>query len=229
MTPAPRYRGLRSTGATCYLNSLLQTLFLAPELRTRLYQSSSSANEGSLLLELQLLFARLQLRTDRKVIDTTSLTQSLGWTSTDALQQHDVHELYHVFLDALDASLQGGPDKSLVKDLYQGTLKDSVQCVTCGHESSHLDSFLDLSLGITSTATSVEEAIAAFLARERLVEENQRICDLCGTKQNAIKRLSLAQLPPILTLQLKRFAWDHGTSKLTNSVPRFLPRPQKKQ
>ncbi|EQC29321.1 hypothetical protein SDRG_12990 [Saprolegnia diclina VS20] len=224
MTPASRYRGLRSTGATCYLNSLLQTLFLTPELRTRLYQSTSSANQDGILRELQLLFARLQLRADRKAIDTTSLTRSFGWTSTDALQQHDVHELYHVFLDALDASLQGVPDKSLVKDLYQGTLKDSVQCVTCGHESSHLDSFLDLSLGVPSTPTSVEEAIATFLAPERLVEDNQRICDLCGTKQNAIKQLSLAQLPPIITLQLKRFAWDHGTSKLTSCVsfPKYL-------
>ncbi|KDO18777.1 hypothetical protein SPRG_15567 [Saprolegnia parasitica CBS 223.65] len=224
MTPAPRYRGLRNDSATCYLNSLLQTLYMTPELRTQLYQMTSSANKGSLLRELQLLFARLQLRTDRKAINTTSPMQSFGWTPSDLLQQHDVHELYHVLFKALDASLQGSPNANLVKDLYQCTLTDSVQCITCSHEASHDDAFLDLSLAIPSTPTSLDDAIATFLAPERLVSDNQWLCDVCGTKQDAIKRLSLVQLPPLLTLHLKRFAWDHGTSKLTSRVsfPKYL-------
>ncbi|KDO22328.1 hypothetical protein SPRG_12789 [Saprolegnia parasitica CBS 223.65] len=206
-TPASKYRGLRNDSATCYLNSLLQTLYMTPELRTQLYQSTSSASEGSFLRELQLLFARLQLRTDRKAIDTTSLMQSFGWTSSDLLQQHDVHELYHVLFKALDASLQGSPNANVIHDLYQGTLTDSVQCIT-----------------IPSTPTSLDDAIATFLAPERLVSDNQWLCDVCGTKQDAIKRLSLVQLPPLLTLHLKRFAWDHGTSKLTSRVsfPKYL-------
>ncbi|KDO17018.1 hypothetical protein SPRG_17549, partial [Saprolegnia parasitica CBS 223.65] len=224
MTPATKYRGLRNDGATCYLNSLLQTLYMTPELRTQLYQSTSSASEGSLLRELQLLFARLQLRTDRKAINTTSLMQSFGWTPSDLLLQHDVHELYHVLFKALDASLQGSPNANLVKDLYQGTLTDSVQCITCGRESSHDDAFLDLSLAIPSTPTSLDDAIATVLAPERLVSDNQWLCDVCGTKQDAIKRLSLVQLPPLLTLHLKRFAWSHDTSKLTSRVsfPKYL-------
>ena len=120
--------GLSNQGATCYMNSLIQGLFMTPEFRDALYESTApaAAEAGAgleVLLEaeeyqeqlkkgssniprqLQLLFARLQL-SKRRAVGTVNLTSSFGWGSDEAFQQQDVSELFTMLIDALEQSLQ---------------------------------------------------------------------------------------------------------------------------
>jgi len=53
--------------------------------------------------QLQLLFARMQ-HSDMQAIATTGLTHSMGFSRSDALQQHDVQELLRVLTTALEAA-----------------------------------------------------------------------------------------------------------------------------
>lgn len=39
-----KYKGLENEGATCYMNSLLQTLFMTAEFRKELYKYSFNAD-----------------------------------------------------------------------------------------------------------------------------------------------------------------------------------------
>ena len=62
---APDYVGLRNQAATCYMNSLLQALYMTPELRYALYSWRWTAGrdkpkEECIPYQLQLLFCRLQ-------------------------------------------------------------------------------------------------------------------------------------------------------------------------
>ncbi|CAM9968613.1 unnamed protein product, partial [Sphacelaria rigidula] len=103
--PEPRrFVGLSNQGATCYMNSLLQTLYMTPEFRAALYawqheEPSSNSIEGgnsaaaaptgegeaedpseSIPLQLQRLFGQLQM-SDRTCVETRALTDSFGWTA----------------------------------------------------------------------------------------------------------------------------------------------------
>ena len=59
------YLGLRNQGNTCYMNSLLQTLYAVPEFRQAVYRPDSGRGNGSsaidlVPLELQRVFYELQ-------------------------------------------------------------------------------------------------------------------------------------------------------------------------
>jgi len=74
--------GLVNQGATCYLNSLLQTLYMLPEFRRALllwrYDASRHGEEDRCLSrQLQRLFAHLQL-SKRAAVTTGGLTKSFG-------------------------------------------------------------------------------------------------------------------------------------------------------
>eukprot|EP01043_Picozoa_sp_COSAG02_P038583 COSAG02_NODE_2986_length_7614_cov_78.950632_1_plen_199_part_10 len=90
--------GLSNQGATCYLNSLLQSLYMTPELRAALWQwewdeARNAAKEQCIPYQLQRLFVNLCTSEDRAV-STEELTKSFGWTGSDAFAQNDVQEMF---------------------------------------------------------------------------------------------------------------------------------------
>jgi ubiquitin carboxyl-terminal hydrolase 7 len=71
---------MKNQGATCYLNSLLQTLYHIAYFRRAVYKMPIDPNEtpsSSIPLALQRVFWRLQY--ENGAIDTKELTKSFGW------------------------------------------------------------------------------------------------------------------------------------------------------
>ncbi|KAM4617204.1 ubiquitin carboxyl-terminal hydrolase 47 isoform 2-T2 [Discoglossus pictus] len=211
------YVGLVNQAMTCYLNSLLQTLFMTPEFRNALYKWAFEELEEdpvtSIPYQLQRLFVLLQT-SKKRAIETTDVTRSFGWDSSEAWQQHDVQELCRVMFDALEQKWKQTEQADLINQLYQGKLKDYVRCLECGYESWRIDTFLDIPLVIrpygSSTAFgSVEEALQAFIQPEILDGPNQYYCERCQKKCDARKGLRFLHFPYLLTLQLKRFDFDY--------------------
>ena len=107
---ADGYVGIHNQGATCYLNSLLQSLFFTPEFRTALlfrWEYVPGVHPPPLLCipyQLQLLFARL-LCSVRPAVETAALTKSFRWTDAESFRQHDIQELMRVLFAALEKTL----------------------------------------------------------------------------------------------------------------------------
>ncbi|XP_076622356.1 ubiquitin specific protease 47 [Colletes latitarsis] len=214
------YVGLVNQAMTCYLNSLLQALYMTPEFRNALYNweyvnGSETDEANSIPYQLQKLFLNLQT-SSRSAVETTPLTKSFGWDSTEAWQQHDIQELCRVMFDALEQKFKNTEQADLINRHYEGMMIDYVKCLECGTEKSREDTFLDIPLpvrpfGSNVAYNSVEEALKAFVQYETLEGSNQYYCEKCNKKCNAHKGLKFTKFPYLVTLHLKRFDFDFKT------------------
>ena len=100
-------------------------------------------------------------------------------------------------------------DRSVVVDTFQGQLKSSVRCSTCGFERRKFDPFMYLSLPLPKGAEhgelTLEQCLHEFTAEEELSEDNLWRCPKCKDFRRATKRFQLWKLPPYLVVHLKRF------------------------
>jgi uncharacterized UBP type Zn finger protein len=73
------YRGILNEGTTCYMNSLLQTLFILKEFRAAIFKMPTQEvkEEDSIPLCLQRIFYCLQADTDH--VRTWELINAFGW------------------------------------------------------------------------------------------------------------------------------------------------------
>lgn len=209
--------GLVNQAMTCYLNSLLQALYMTPEFRNALYnwEFDGTGESKSIPFQLQKLFVNLQT-SNKLAVETTDLTRSFGWDSTEAWQQHDIQELCRVMFDALEQKFKNTKQADLINILYEGKMIDYVKCLECDTEKSREDTFLDIPLpvrpfGSTTAYESIEEALKAFVQPETLDGNNQYFCEKCNKKCDAHKGLKFKKFPYILTFHLKRFDFDYQT------------------
>lgn len=146
--------GLKNQGATCYMNSLLQTLYFTNQLRKAVYKMPTEADDSSksVALALQRVFHDLQF-TD-KPVGTKKLTKSFGWETLDSFMQHDVQEFLRVLLDKVESKMKRTCAEGTVPALFEGKMSSYIKCKNVDYGSTRLETFYDIQLNIKGKKNS---------------------------------------------------------------------------
>ncbi|KAJ3023216.1 UNVERIFIED_CONTAM: ubiquitin-specific protease doa4 [Siphonaria sp. JEL0065] len=105
---------------------------------------------------------------------------------------------------------------SIIVDLFQGQLKSKLECLTCHTTSTTFNTFMYLSLpiptknaaGVTNGPVYLDECLDKFVEVEILDGEDAWNCSHCKVKRRTRKTMTIAKLPPILLVHLKRFYYQ---------------------
>uniref|UniRef100_UPI00398E594D ubiquitin carboxyl-terminal hydrolase 47-like isoform X3 n=1 Tax=Pristiophorus japonicus TaxID=55135 RepID=UPI00398E594D len=129
MGSKPVFVGLINQGATCYLNTLLQTWFMTPEVKCHI---GSLKSDVPFVLELQSLYEKLESR-EEMFLWTNELTSSL---SLNVFKQCDIEECFRNLINKLNVEVDQGhkilKETALQAFLKEDTMESDHKCY-CDH------------------------------------------------------------------------------------------------
>ncbi|XP_067890013.1 ubiquitin carboxyl-terminal hydrolase 35-like isoform X3 [Heterodontus francisci] len=156
--------GLANLGNTCYMNSVIQALFMASDFRHAVMLLKESGSQ-SLMMKLQWLFAFLE-HSQRPAISPSSFLKASSppWFNSGA--QQDCSEYLKYLLDRLHEEEKTGkriyhrlkhtcgetriedqdPGKTLIERMFGGKMVTKIHCRCCRNISFREEAFTDLSL-----------------------------------------------------------------------------------
>ena len=199
--------GLKNQGATCYMNSLLQTLYHLPYFRQAVYAIPTADCEStskSIPLALQGLFYKMQFSETSAA--TKDLTRSFGWDTYDSFTQHDILEFYQVLCEKLEDKMKQTPVQGTIEKLFECKILNYIECVNVDYSSEREETIRELQL-VVKGCRNIYESLDKFCEVEMMDGENKYNADGHGL-QDARKGIKFKTFPPVLQLHLLRFEYD---------------------
>ena len=184
-----------------------------------LLQTNEVPSVKRILIQLRQFFSLLSAGKESSV-STKDLTDAFGWVSREVRVQHDAHELNRILIDAIERSLKGTNNESLINEIYQGQMVSRTLCLKCEYCSERKENFLDAIVQIKGLK-NLSESLSSQCKSEYLVGDNKYLCDKCNAKCDAKRSVAYVKLPNVLTLALNRFVFNFYTMNREKCNDRF--------
>ena len=219
-TNKQKYIGLKNLSSTCYMNSILQQIFMIPMLRETIL-SIKNSKENTVLFELQLLFSALKVY-ESQYYDPSSFVLA---NKLNFYEQMDADEYFGIFIDKIESDIKNlypKDSENKYKDLFRFFFGikalDELKFVDCNHKRYNEFFYNNIQLEVKDF-NNLDSSMKNYFKTEIMDGENKINCEECNMKRTCHKRQIFKSLPNILVINLKRFEFDYNTmlkSKLNN-------------
>ncbi|XP_056882787.1 uncharacterized protein si:ch211-212k18.13 isoform X1 [Takifugu flavidus] len=218
-----KYHGLVNQGATCYLNSVLQVLFMTEDFKSAVERHSSENPDSECIdPELDALFQDLKTK--------TATTNNITWKlSIDRVNEpRDAAEYFEKILHLASPA---------ASKIFHGVLTSRTICGSCQTHTETDLSFWHLPLALVNSNEddySVVDGLDEHFRASNLTGDDQIYCDICCAKSDFIVDCVVKVHPDVLLLLLKRFELDYSSmtyvkNNCTVDVPLSLQIPAANQ
>eukprot|EP01022_Parablepharisma_sp_SALTPOND_P026524 TRINITY_DN64327_c6_g1_i1.p1 TRINITY_DN64327_c6_g1~~TRINITY_DN64327_c6_g1_i1.p1 ORF type:complete len:2209 (+),score=297.78 TRINITY_DN64327_c6_g1_i1:12673-19299(+) len=210
------YVGLKNLGCTCYMNSLLQQLYMIPTFRSDILAVEDPKKEinpeENLLYQTQCLFAALNESVKQYYNPKIFCHAFKDWDGKpiNVLEQMDVDEFFNLLMDKIEFAIKGTVQAATIKNHFGGVFANQLLCKDCPHSSVREEPYLALNLQVKNKK-SLQQCLESFVEGEMLQGNNAYHCEKCDKKVTTLKRVCIKRLPRHLIFVLKRFDIDYDT------------------
>ncbi|KAG1678108.1 Ubiquitin carboxyl-terminal hydrolase 34 [Nymphon striatum] len=183
------YVGLTNLGATCYMASCMQHLYMLPQARETILSAKES---------------------ERKAYNPRSFCKvyTMDHQPLNTGEQKDMAEF---FTDLISKLEDMNPQlKDLVKNLFCGVTSNNVVSLDCPHISRTIEEFYTVRCQVLDVR-SLYESLNETTVKDTLEGDNMYTCSQCEVKVRAEKRACFKKLPKILCFNTMRYQFDMRT------------------
>ena len=212
--------GLKNFGATCYLNSLFQQMFMNPLFSTDLlsFDFSTKNNidlKSSVIYNMQLGFANLRyscLGVYPPIEFIKSFKKAFNGQPIQFGIQQDSDEFLSILCDELEKEAKAFGKENFLNNSFKGKISNEIVSLNKEYPyySKTDEDFYRITLDIKGHK-NLEEALDAYIKGEILDGDNQYYVDKYKKKLPIRKSSSLKILGNQVIVHLKRFEFDFVT------------------